>query len=190
MRRTAARFRDRLLTRTRIPATVSTTDRRCGWPPSAGQSTRAIGRCTRRPKARKSHPIVRKAQRGSSGGPSSSTGRAGKGKDRTVAFLVDRYGYACSMPLSRLPRQGGFDATFQGTAPRRRCRSWNRPTWSTLRARPSPPTPTPWRARHSASGSTLWGALRQQSGLKRFRCLDQALRAEAIALACGYRQFP
>jgi ADP-ribosylglycohydrolase len=99
-------------------------------------------------------PNPRQGAQGS-GAPSSSTGRAGKGKDRTVAFLVDRYGYACSIPLSHLPRLAGFDATFQGTVPAAVV-SFLEPTDLEHAARKavSPPPPL-WRARHNASGSML-----------------------------------
>ena len=43
--------------------------------------------------------------------------RAGQGKDQIAALLSDRFGYDCTMGLSALQRQGGFDVTCQGTVP-------------------------------------------------------------------------
>ena len=47
--------------------------------------------------------------------------RAGQGKDQIAALLSDRFGYDCTMGLSALQRQGGFDVTCQGTGPRCGC---------------------------------------------------------------------
>lgn len=43
--------------------------------------------------------------------------RTGQTKDQIAALLSDRFGYDCSVGLSRLQACGGFDVTCQGTVP-------------------------------------------------------------------------
>lgn len=43
--------------------------------------------------------------------------RTGQTKDQIAALLSDRFGYDCSVGLTRMQARGGFDVTCQGTVP-------------------------------------------------------------------------